>query len=120
MTPLYNLAMPQKADPVRLKVVVGPILHRTIFTQRKAEVPVFKGGESDEPDRQCGQCGNVLATGVMIRPRDLQAIWFKQNPSGGEYSVLSIKVPKGKYIRYEGGAGIKCASCGAFNELISA
>jgi hypothetical protein len=76
------------------------------------------------PDWQCGQCGNTLATKVMIEPGVTDGgrkVRWLPAVTGGEINVLSVSTPAGEYIQSEGGPMlVKCAACGSFNELVPA
>jgi len=104
--------------PIRLRVVV-PNLPRTILNQRNKSVPIFKGKDPDEPNWQCGDCGNTLATATAMGPCTPGAMRFLPFPEGGDYSVLSVDVPVGTHVAsVEGPILVKCGDCGAFNELV--
>jgi len=111
--------MDRKPDPIRLKVVAAPFQHRIVLIQVDPEIPVFRGSDFDEPDRRCGQCGNLLITHVMTRPHGSQAISFIVQQTVGLHRVSGILVPQKAYLHFKGSAAIACGSCGSVNELAS-
>jgi hypothetical protein len=111
----------QPEDVFRLKVMhdVKASSRRTVINQKDKNVPVFDGQDPAQPEWHCGSCRNVLATGVMMHPVGPGAVRFLPFPEGGETSILSIAVPKGRFIQSESGpVVIKCAGCGSFNETV--
>ncbi|MGA2964317.1 MAG: hypothetical protein ABSD96_21865 [Candidatus Korobacteraceae bacterium] len=113
--------MDENPDAIRLKAV--PLLSspRTVFKQRDPALPVFVGHDWSEPDWECGHCGNVLATGVMIQPHGEGVVRYLPPATGGDASVLTVEIRQETYIQSSGGSMIvKCARCGSFNELVPA
>src|SRR5580658_10408352 len=105
-----------ETQPIRLRVIPQPVTPRTIFNQKDATEPVFRG-ENDLmcPDWQCGRCANLLVTNVVmvVKPGMTRCL---PAPLGGEVSVLSVSIPsEGGITQSEGGVMVvKCAACGSF------
>lgn len=115
------LSREMASKPIRLRVISRPRSGtRTVMNQKNANAPIFKGDDTEYPDWQCGKCGNTLCTGLSVPTRD--ATRFFPFPTGGEHSVLSIAVQSGVHLTssVDGALVINCASCGSFNEALSA
>src|ERR1700690_4382738 len=105
--------MEGKPAAINLKLVPWPSEPRTIFNQKDPATPVFVGTDWGEPDWNCGNCDNVLATDVTIQPYGQGAMRFLPPATGGEVSLLSVSIPQGTYIQSEGGSMlVRCARCG--------
>jgi hypothetical protein len=108
----------ENPEPIRLKVIPELTDIRTIWVQKDTLVPVFKGKDWQEPDWECGACGNVLATGVLIRPHT-EGVRFLPEATGGEMSPLGASVSTGTHFQSVGGRMVvECAFCRSFNELV--